>query len=203
MLFLVFLCAFPAFGTDEHHPQGEDEVRGTEFEIELEDAVVFEEETVFRERFIVDHPLTKRLLLGLHTVFEESPFSEGEEMIEGHALIGPTMILGRHGFAKANVSAGIGTGEEPLLFAGSFIYDQEERPYVYAFLEYGGREVWFKGLLTYKIVDHLALGAHVQSKDGAGLQASLHANHFELWATPMYEWEAGNIHLLSGITWRP
>lgn len=204
MLYTIFLSVFSAYAGEEGEKREEGEERETTVEIELENALTPARSLpIFRERLLIELPLTKRLLLGVHTVFEETaPTPEGR-VIEGRALIGPTFVIGKSGFALANLSLGVGTGEEPILTAASFVYDREERPYIYTFVEYGGREVWFKGLVTYKVIDHLAFGAHIQSEDGVGPEVMLTSEHFEIWGTPMYEWEEGALHFLSGITWRP
>lgn len=143
-----------------------------------------------RAKAIVDVPVTDQLSVTATFVAITN---------YGEAYIGPTWS------PTADLSLGIACGVEvadaPWRVA-AFISARHTRLSLLGAVEYGGSGLWYKGLAAYNL-GPVGVGVLAQRFDGIGPRLSGNHRNFELWAAPLYDYEANAPKALIGLNWTP
>ncbi len=152
--------------------------------VALADRVVDE-----RVKVLIEKPLNEKVSLSVFTLVSPA---------YGELIVGPTLHVQK---LALNVSIGIETADMPLRGEVYILWANDRYTFL-ASAETGGSGPWYVGYAI-RTIGHLTVGVLTQRFDGIGPRIGVTSHGFELWTSPMYDYEDGTTNIVSGISWIP
>jgi hypothetical protein len=117
----------------------------------------------------------------------------------GEAYIGPTWSPTAH--FSLGIAGGLETADDPWRVMAYSMAGYRSL-HLLGVVEYGGSGLWYKGVVSYAI-GPVSIGAMAQRFDGLGPRIAVSRWNLELWAAPLYDFEAKSPSALVGLNWTP